>query len=230
MDPIYPSLNSSLKPDCVHSEAELLARCERIEGLSFLQLSQRIALPIPELATKRKGWAGHAIEVALGTDAGNQSIPDFQYLGIELKTIPFNEHGEPIESTFITSIPLLTIHLQTWETSQCFGKLKRILWVPVEGERSVPFHERRIGRPLLWSPSEEQLGILSHDWNELTSLLTTGCLDEIHAGMGEYLQIRPKAANGKSLCYAFDRQGHKTLTLPRGFYLRRSFTKMILSS
>ena len=53
-------------------------------------------------------------------------------------------------------------------------------------------------------------------------------LAEIDASMGEYLQVRPKAANGKSLCYGFDEVGNKILTLPRGFYLRSSFTMTVL--
>ncbi len=210
------------------NEHELLLRCRDIEGLSFLQLARLIGVSIPKEASKRKGWAGQAIEIALGADAGNQSAPDFKHLGIELKTIPLGENWTPIESTFITSIPLLTIHRQSWKSSQCFAKLKRVLWVPVEGENTVSFEQRRIGRSLLWSPTIEQELVLSKDWEDLTFLIATGRLDEIHAGIGEFLQIRPKAANGKSVCYGFDPEGNKTLTLPRGFYLRRLFTKEIL--
>ena len=214
----------------VKSEGELLLRCHEIEGLSFLQLAVLLGVAIPQESSKRKGWAGQAIEIILGADAGTASSPDFKKLGVELKTIPLGQDYTPLESTFITSIPLLTIQNQSWKTSQCFAKLKRILWVPVEGERSIPFEERRIGKSLLWSPTAEQELILSKDWQELTTLITTGHLDEIHAGLGEYLQIRPKAANGKSLCYGFDAEGNKTLTLPRGFYLRRLFTETVLKS
>ncbi|OGV47814.1 MAG: DNA mismatch repair endonuclease MutH [Legionellales bacterium RIFCSPHIGHO2_12_FULL_42_9] len=211
------------------SEAELLRQCRTIEGLSFLQLADLIGVSIPDEPNKRKGWAGLAVEIALGTDAGNQSAPDFTNLGIELKTVPLNKERTPIESTFITSIPLLTIHQQSWKSSQCFAKLKRVLWVPVEGESDIPFIDRRVGRPIVWSPTVEQELILSKDWEELTELVTTGRLDEIHAGIGQCLQIRPKAATGKSVCYGFDNDGNKILTLPRGFYLRRLFTKIILN-
>ena len=219
-------LNSVVTPK---SEEELLSRCQQIEGLSYLQLASFIGSEIPDEPNKRKGWAGQAIELALGADARTESLPDFKELGIELKTIPLNKHWAPIESTFVTHIPLLTIHHQSWQTSQCFAKLKRILWIPVEGELTIPYEERRIGRPVLWSPNTAQEQILSHDWEELTSLVATGRIEEIHAGIGEYLQIRPKAADGKSLCYAFDRDGNKTLTLPRGFYLRSSFTKTVIN-
>ena len=206
-----------------------MLRCRTIEGLSFLQLANLIGISIPDEPNKRKGWAGLAVEIALGTDAGNESAPDFKCLGIELKTVPLNKERTPIESTFITSIPLLTLHQQSWQRSQCYAKLKRVLWVPVEGERDIPFIDRRIGRPLLWSPTVEQELILSKDWEELTELVATGRLEEIHAGIGDYLQIRPKAATGKSVCYGFDNAGNKILTLPRGFYLRRLFTKTILN-
>jgi len=59
-------------------------------------------------------------------------------------------------------------------------------------------------------------------------MISTGRLAEINAGMGQYLQVRPKAANSKSLCYGFDETGNKVLTLPRGFYLRSTFTASIL--
>ena len=211
----------------MNNEAELLERCKLIEGLSFSQLANSLQLRIPPEQSKRKGWTGLAIELALGTTAGTKSIPDFANLGVELKTLPLNEQGKPAESTFVTSIPLLTIHQQQWSSSQCYGKLKRVLWLPIEGEKKIPFEHRRIGRGFLWSANVEEESILANDWNELTFLITTGRLEEIDASMGEYLQVRPKAANAKSLCYGYDNEGAKILTLPRGFYLRSSFTKRL---
>lgn len=207
------------------NEAELLKRCELIEGLSFAQLASLIQFIIPSQPLKRKGWAGQAIEVALGTTAGNKSLPDFDQLGIELKTLPLNHRGFPAESTFVTTIPLLTIHQQTWASSQCYQKLKRVLWVPIEDDSTIPFEERRIGKVILWSPSKIEEGILANDWLELSTMIGTGFLEEITASYGEYLQVRPKAANARSLCYGFNSEGNKILTLPRGFYLRSSFTK-----
>lgn len=210
------------------SEAQLMARCQAIEGLSLAQLAATLDLHIPENPIKRKGWAGQAIELALGADAGSRSEPDFVNLGIELKTLPINHLGRPAESTFVTSIPLLTVHKQQWKTSQCFSKLRRVLWLSIEGDTNIPFIHRRIGRGLLWSPSAEEEAVLAKDWAELTLMIGTGNLAEIDAGMGDYLQVRPKGANAKSLCYGFDDLGNKVLTLPRGFYLRSRFTKNIV--
>jgi DNA mismatch repair protein MutH len=218
----------SYKQKPLKTEDELLARCREIEGLTFSQLATHTGLIIPEHPLQRKGWTGLAIENALGTTAGTQCAPDFQELGIELKTIPLSALGKPAESTFITSIPLLTVHRQQWETSQCFAKLRRVLWIPIEGERAIPFQSRRIGSGVLWSPNEEEVRILARDWTELTGMIGLGKLAEIDATLGEYLQVRPKAANAKSLCYGLDEEGNHIQTLPRGFYLRSRFTATII--
>lgn len=223
-------MNLLLPASCPASEEALLERCSLIEGLNFFQLATVIQVQIPVLASKRKGWAGQAVEIALGAAAGSKSIPDFNHLGIELKTIPLNANAKPAESTFVTSIPLLTIHQEHWRSSQCFQKLKRVLWVPVEGDSQIPFEQRRIGKARLWSPDSHEEKILSNDWHELTDMIGTGKLEEIDASMGEYLQVRPKANNARSLCYGFDSDGNKILTLPRGFYLRSRFTATIVVS
>lgn len=213
--------------DTPFSEEDLLARCQAIEGCTLSQLAFGLGLSLPSLALRRKGWIGMAIERALGCTAGNQALPDFISLGIELKTIPLMASGNPAESTFVTSIPLLTIHQQQWHTSNCYVKLKRVLWVPVESDKAIAFAQRRIGKAFLWSPNPEQEATLKADWQELTMLILTGQLDLLHAGLGEYLQVRPKAAHGGVLCAALDGDGNKIMTLPRGFYLRSSFTKTL---
>ncbi|MFA6302116.1 MAG: DNA mismatch repair endonuclease MutH [Legionella sp.] len=221
-------MNSLLRRPPPKTEAELLERCQDIEGLSFSQLALLLGITIPETANQRKGWLGQAIEWALGADAQNKSLPDFQELKIELKSVPLAASGKPTESTFITSIPLLTIHKQTWHSSQCFAKLRRVLWVPVEGDSLIPYTQRRIGRAVLWSPNETQEQVLAADWNYLSSQISTGQLETLDARSGDYLQVRPKAADGKSLCYAFDSEGNKVQTLPRGFYLRSVFTAHLI--
>ncbi|MDF1646252.1 MAG: DNA mismatch repair endonuclease MutH [Legionellaceae bacterium] len=211
------------------SEAELLVRCRKIEGWSFSALADHLGVSIPMDAVKRKGWLGGMVERVLGTTAGTAAKPDFHHLGIELKTLPVGAEGKPLESTFVTSINLLTIHEEVWETSQCYSKLKRVLWLPIEADKNIPFPHRRIGRAFLWSADAKDEIILSNDWHDLSFMLGRGKLAEVDARIGVYLQVRPKAANARSLCYGFDEDGHKILTLPRGFYLRPSFTEKMMT-
>lgn len=212
------------------SESALLQRCRIIEGWTFQQLAHALRRVVPINHVQRKGWLGQAIEVALGSSAGSLAEPDFYQLGIELKTLPLNHHCQPSESTYVSTINLLQLTDLRWEQSSCYKKLQRILWVPIEGCRTIPYMDRRIGRAFLWSPTAQQAAVLRTDWEEHIENIVCGRLDSIDARKGQFLQVRPKASNAKSLCFAFDAMGNKIQTLPRGFYLRSLFTQMILNN
>lgn len=196
--------------------------------MTFANLASTLKIALPSIPVERKGWVGMALEMFLGANAGSQALPDFTELGIEMKTLPLTAHGKVAESTFVTNIPLLSIHRETWDSSTCRKKLSQVLWVPIEGDRNTGFGARRIGPAFLWSPDADVDAMLAADWQELVNLISLGKLQEITATMGRYLQIRPKAANCLSLCDAYDATGLKSRVLPRGFYLRASFTNTIL--
>lgn len=218
----------SLTTSPPETEAELLQRAQNIAGLTLLQLARQLNEPVPAKLHHAKGWVGQLLEKALGATAGSLPEPDFQQLGIELKTLPVNKDGQPGESTYVCTVPLQDNHDLAWEQSWVRNKLKRVLWVPVESGKDLAVSERHIGQAVLWSPAPEQEQVLKQDWQELMDLVCTGQLGEISARQGTYLQIRPKAANANSLVHTRDEEGNDTLTLPRGFYLRTSFTRQIL--
>ncbi len=211
------------------SESELLANARRIAGLTLAQLAERAGTALPDSFHNAKGWVGQIIEQQLGATASNLPEPDFQYLGVELKTLPLNRQGLPQETTYVCTVPLLDNEGLHWENSWVRRKLQRVLWVPVEADKQIPLPQRRIGTALLWSPTPPQEAILRQDWEELMELIVTGRLEQISARHGTWLQIRPKAANAKALCTTYDADGRPAETLPRGFYLRTAFTRTILN-
>jgi DNA mismatch repair protein MutH len=107
-------------------------------------------------------------------------------------------------------------------------KLQRVLWVPVEGARELPVGERRIGAALLWSPSPEEERDLRFDWEELAGMIGAGRVEDITGHLGRYLQVRPKARDSHARRRGTGDDGVLISTLPRGFYLRTSFTARIL--
>ncbi len=107
-------------------------------------------------------------------------------------------------------------------------KLARVLWVPVEAASAIALADRRIGSPLLWSPTHEQEAILRTDFDEIIEMVCMGQLSRISARYGTYLQIRPKAAHGRVRTQGIGESGRVVPTLPRGFYVRASFTEEIL--
>jgi len=211
------------------SEAELQQRLAAIAGQRVIDLAQQLDVPVPDDLRHHKGWLGELVELALGCDAASLSEPDFMQLGIELKTLPLNSKGQVQESTYVCVVPLQNTHQQQWQTSCVYKKLRKVVWLPVEADAAIPLAERSIGMGLLWTADEATLAALQRDWEELMTYITLGQFDALTAQHGDILQIRPKAANAKVLVDAVGPEGEAIRTLPRGFYLRTSFTRQILS-
>jgi DNA mismatch repair protein MutH len=212
------------------SAEALLARAHALAGLSLGELARRLERPVPPDLRRAKGWVGGLFEAALGATASSRAQPDFEQLGIELKTLPVTLAGMPLETTFVCTIPLADMALVEWKQSRVFRKLRRVLWMPVQGEREVPVEARRIGTALLWSPSPEEELDLRFDWEELAGMIGAGRVEDITGHLGRYLQVRPKAADSHARRRGTGADGATISTLPRGFYLRTAFTARILAS
>ncbi len=210
------------------TEAELLARARALSGVCLGELAQRVGAEAPVDLRRAKGFTGQLVEQLLGASAASRAEPDFQRLGVELKTLPVNRRGRPAESTFVSTVDLAEIDRVEWAACRVRAKLARVLWVPVEGERDLPVPARRLGEPLLWSPDPDQDAQLRADWEELAGVIGRGGIESLSARRGRVLQVRPKAANARSRRQGTDEDGLPFATLPRGFYLRASFTAEIL--
>lgn len=211
------------------SEQELLSRARQLAGRTIGQVSDRFGLETPRELLRAKGFVGSLIERALGARAASRPEPDFAHLGVEMKTIPIDRDGRPLESTYVTRVEMVPGHGGGFETSVLHRKLQRVLWIPIEAERSVPVASRRVGTAFLWSPGPSDEAQLRLDYEELLGLVADGFVDSITARRGKILQVRPKAASSRVRGRGVDEQGGTTRTLPRGFYLRRSFTLRMLA-
>lgn len=80
----------------------------------------------------------------------------------------------------------------------------------------------------MWSPSEEQEGILKGDFDEILGRIGAVGIEGLSARVGRWLQLRPKAAHGRVRTRAPGGDGGLVETVPRGFYLRARFTGAIL--
>ncbi|MFA3791626.1 DNA mismatch repair endonuclease MutH [Aliiglaciecola sp. SL4] len=207
---------------------ELLTRAQALAGLTLGELAKWANIQVPANFKREKGWTGQLLELFLGAHAGSNPEQDFPDLGVELKTLPINSQGMPLETTYVCFAHLLNVSGVTWENSNVRNKLNCVLWVPVEGNRELLPAQRRIATPVLWQPSQKQLAVLKQDWEELMDMIVLGEVEQITAKHGQALQIRPKAANGKALTDAIGSQGSIVQTRPRGFYLRKQFTQQIL--
>lgn len=218
----------SISKGTPYDEKELLCRAKTLAGLTVGKLASHAGIVTPKNLKHAKGWIGILLERYLGANAGNKPEQDFAPIGVELKTIPVDRSGQPMETTFVCVAPLTGNSGVTWETSYVRYKLSRVLWIPVEGNRETPIDNRRIGAPILWSPDAQETLQLQRDWEELMDLIVLGKVERITASHGEVLQLRPKAANSLALTAAVGEFGQPILTLPLGFYLKKNFTCKLL--
>lgn len=209
---------------------QLLSQAQSIAGLTFGELAGELHIPVPIDLKRDKGWVGMLLERALGATAGSKAEQDFSHLGVELKTLPINAEGYPLETTFVSLAPLVQNSGVKWENSHVRHKLSCVLWIPIEGSRHIPLRERHIGAPIFWKPTAEQERQLKQDWEELMDLIVLGKLEQITARIGEVMQLRPKGANSRAVTKGIGKNGEIIDTLPLGFYLRKEFTAQILKA
>ncbi len=206
----------------------LLQRAHQLTGQSFAQLAEDAGLVMPNDLKRDKGWVGMMLEQYLGASAGSKPLQDFPELGVELKTLPVDEYGQPLETTFVCVAPLVNTSGLNWLNSNVRNKLSCVLWLPIDGRRAVPLGQRVVGQPFLWRPTAEQDQALQRDWEEHMDRISLGEVEAITARQGEFLQIRPKAADGRALTDAVGPDGQIIQVRPRGFYLKKTFTRAIL--
>ena len=164
----------------------------------------------------------------LGATSGSLAQPDFPEIGVELKTLPIDELGRPLESTYVSVLPLTNIQGLRWENSVVRHKLMHVLWIPIVASRDIAIENRQIAMPFLWQPTREEESVLKKDFEDVLDQVSMGRIEQVDARLGDILQVRPKAANSKALTDAIGPDGSTIKTLPRGFYLRPQFTKQCL--
>jgi DNA mismatch repair protein MutH len=210
------------------SEHELRERAAWLAGRTIGELACALGALVPPAGRRGKGKMGTLVERALGAEAGSASVPDFPRLGIELKTIPVDGSGAPRESTFVCSIALAGAERADWTTSATRAKLGHVLFVPIVVRDDDAVERRAIGTPILWRPTPSQEAVLRDDFETAMGVIAVGGIEGLNAKSGRFLQVRPKAATGRVRTFSFGPEGECIATVPRGFYLRASFTRALL--
>src|SRR6185369_12169200 len=208
------------------TEDELRERASWLAGRTIRELAAALGVPVPPLGVRGKGKVGGLIETALGASSGSAAAPDFPALGVELKTIPVDERGVPRESTFVCTISLADAERAEWETSVARAKLAHVLFVPIVVDDAS--NDRRMGTPVFWRFTRRQESVLRADFEDAMGTIGAGGIEAVTARAGRWMQVRPKAATGHVRTISYGPEGEWIATVPRGFYLRATFTRALL--
>jgi DNA mismatch repair protein MutH len=207
---------------------QLIARARALEGRTIASIADELRLPTDGAAVRTKGKPGEILERALGATGGSKAVVDFPDLGVELKTVPVDEDGKPLETTYVCKISLTDADTQEWETSWVRAKLARVLFVPLVAPEGRPWPHRVVGKAVLWSPTPEEEAVLRADFDDAMGLIGVGRIEELTAHAGEWMQVRPKARDGSKIGLAYGPDNEAIAAVPRGFYLRTKLTEQIL--
>jgi len=195
---------------------ELMIRSRALNGITVGELASMLHIPLPVNSRYAKGFVGQLAEIALGATAGAKPVQDFINLNVELKTIPILKNCRPAQNTHVCILEHRHIRNQTFENSNFYNKIKQVLWLPVEGDTSIPLCERHFGAAFLWKPDERQYDILRNEWEEIMEFVTVNGIDKISSDIGENVLLAPCGGSKNNYQY--------------GFYLRKKFTSEIINN
>jgi DNA mismatch repair protein MutH len=143
--------------------AALAEAAAALDNQSVATLAHRHGLALPVSARRGKGFVGVLMERVLGADGGSLPRPDFNALGVELKTVPVNAERRPRESTYVCVAPTGASHPPRFEDSLVCMKLRRVLFVPVQTTPDHSLGESVVRQAVLWEADRASLDRIARD-------------------------------------------------------------------
>ena len=184
--------------------------------------------------TKRnKGNLGEIIEERFFHYACNSdSRADFYEAGVELKVTPYriNKNGtlSAKERLILTMIDYFQVVNESFEESHFWNKSRLILLVYYLYLKEIKYNlDYKIGYSKLFTPPEQDVKIIRHDYYTIVSKIKAGKAHELSEGDTLYLGAAPKAATSKDRRkQPFSAEPAK----PRAFAFKSSYMTHVLNT
>ena len=182
---------------------------------------------------KRKGGLGEIIEERhFHYQANNDARPDFYKAGVELKVTPykFNKNGtiSAKERLILTMIDYWSVVNEEFKDSHMWAKAQLILLVYYLYKQEIKNRlDYKIDYVKLFSPPEEDVKIIEHDFNLIKDKIRAGKAHELSEGDTLYLGAATKAATSN------DRKAQpfsEELAKPRAFSFKTSYMTYVLNN
>ena len=184
--------------------------------------------------TKRnKGNLGQIIEEKFfHYTSNNDPRADFYEAGVELKVTPYriNQNGSlsAKERLILTMIDYYQVVNETFEGSHFWNKSRLILLVYYLYTQEIKYNlDYKIGYSRLFTPPEQDVKIIRHDYYIIVSKIKAGKAHELSEGDTLYLGAAPKAATSKDR----RKQPYSDVQAkPRAFAFKNSYMTYVLNN
>lgn len=182
---------------------------------------------------KRKGGLGELIEERyFHYQANNDARPDFPKAGVELKVTPYkrNKNGTLVakERLIITMIDYFAVVNETFIESHVWQKARLVLLIYYLYQKEIKSRlDYRIDHVKLFSPPEQDVKIIEHDFSVIKEKIRAGKAHELSESDTLYLGADPKASTSK------DRRAQPfsdKLAKPRAFAFKNSYMTYVLNN
>jgi DNA mismatch repair protein MutH len=196
------------------------ARFRPFIGLTITELSKKL-----DCFRTSPGQNGFFRQLAVKIlSRSDQTIPELEKAGIEMKTIRLNARGRPREAMSFPGFKYLEIVDQEWEESSFFEKLEsRFLFVVFQEDESGV---ERLQRVTYWNmPYQDRLEA-QRVWEDTKRRVQIDASDLPRTRESRVAHVRPKAANAKDTIPT--PQG--TMLVKKCFWLNSSYIAEVLSS
>lgn len=182
---------------------------------------------------RNKGNLGQIIEERFfHYKCNSDSRPDFHEAGVELKVTPYkiNRNGSlsAKERLILTMIDYFQVVNENFEQSHMWNKSRLILLVYYLYRKDIQYNlDYRISYAKLFTPPEQDIKIIKHDYEFIISKIRAGKAHELSEGDTLYLGAAPKASTSKNR----RRQPFSDeLAKPRAFAFKSSYMTYVLNT
>lgn len=182
---------------------------------------------------KRKGGLGEIIEERFfHYQCNNDSRPDFDKAGVELKVTPYkiNKNGSLTakERLVITMIDYFSVVETQFEHSHFWKKAQLILLIYYLYQQEIESRlDYKIGFAKLFTPPVADIKIIKHDFEVIVTKIRAGKAHELSEGDTMYLGAAPKAATSQDRRkQPFSDEPAK----PRAFAFKNSYMTYVLNN
>jgi len=220
------------------------AYAQKLIGRSFRQVMEDDSNAIREdeaaygksdvAETKRnKGNVGQIIEECFFHYSCNSDArADFPEAGVELKVTPYKENKNGTlsakERLILTMIDYMIVVNEDFETSHFWNKSKLILLIYYLYKQEVKFNlDYRIGYAKLFTPPEQDLKIIKHDYEIIVEKIRAGKAHELSEGDTLYLGAATKSSTSE----VRRKQPYSDIPAkPRAFTFKNSYMTYVLNN